>query len=260
MEVKNPNPSPSPSEGKGIEVKVVIPSHKRWDRVLTTMAVDNAILCVAESQRELYAKCNKGVEIVTHPDSIIGLARKRDWIVQHFKNVMMLDDDIDHLKRIYTGKGEAIVVEPDEAYEIIQVTANAAKAAGAYVFGFSSSPTPISYDSFNPIKLTGYVTGCAHGVLEGSKLWYNPDIICNEDYWISLLNAYHHRFIWKDTRYYWSQKDTFVNRGGLAEFRNIHAEEKDFNLLRRVFGDVVELRKPQQNNKHPFQKTLKLPF
>ncbi|MDF7817373.1 hypothetical protein P1X15_07200 [Runella sp. MFBS21] len=243
-----------------MEVKVVIPSHRRWDRVLTTMAVDNAILCVAESQRSLYEKCNKGVEIVTHPDSVIGLARKRDWIIKHFKNVFMLDDDVEGLSRIYVGKGEPTTVEPDEAYDIIQATAHAAHEAGAYLFGFSSSPAPISYDAFNPIRLSGYVTGCAHGVLEGSKLWYNPDIICNEDYWISLLNAHHHRLLWKDTRFYWKQKDTFVNRGGLAEFRNIDAEEKDFQLLQRVFGDVVELRKSKQNTKHPFQKTLRIPF
>lgn len=243
-----------------MEVKVVIPSHRRWDRVLTTMAVDNAILCVAESQRSLYEKCNKGVEIVTHPDSVIGLARKRDWIIKHFKNVFMLDDDVEGLSRIYVGKGEPTTVEPDEAYDLIQATAHAAHEAGAYLFGFSSSPAPISYDAFNPIRLSGYVTGCAHGVLEGSKLWYNPDIICNEDYWISLLNAHHHRLLWKDTRFYWKQKDTFVNRGGLAEFRNLEAEERDFHLLRQVFGEVVELRKNKQNSKHPFQKTLKLPF
>lgn len=243
-----------------MEVTVVIPSHKRWDRVLTTSAVDNAVLCVAESQKVLYEKCNKGIEIVTHPDNVIGLARKRDWITKHFQNVMMLDDDITHLTRIYTEKGEPTTVEPDEAYDIIQMTANAAQQAGAFVFGFSTSPAPVSFNSLNPIQLSGYVTGCAHGVLHGSKLWYNPDIICNEDYWISLLNAYHHRLIWKDTRFYWAQKDTFVNRGGLAEFRNLDAEEKDFNLLRKVFGEVVELRRNPKNAKHPFQKTLKLPF
>ena len=243
-----------------MEVKVVIPSHKRWDRVLTTSAVDHAILCVAESQASLYKKCNPKIDIVTHPDTIMGLARKRDWIIKHFGDVMMLDDDITHLTRIYTEKGETTMVEPDEAYDIVQLTAQAARAAGAYVFGFSSSPAPVSFNSLNPIQLSGYVTGCAHGVLKGSKLWYNPEIICNEDYWISLLNAYHHRMIWKDTRFYWAQKDTFVNRGGLAEFRNLEAEEKDFHLLRRVFGDVVEGRKSKTNAKHPFQKTLKLPF
>lgn len=244
-----------------MEVKVVVPSHKRWDRVATTMAVNNVILCVAEYQADLYKACNPNVEIVTHPDYIIGLARKRDWIVKHFGSVFMLDDDIEDLKRVYVEKKEQTSVDPDVAYDIIQATANACKDAGFFLFGFSTSPTPLHYNSLNPVELSGYMTGCAHGVLEGSKLWYNPDIICNEDYWISCLNAYYHRGIYKDTRFYWSQKNTFVNRGGLAEFRNIDAEEKDFKLLQKVFGSqVISLRTNTNNLKHPFQKTLKLPF
>ncbi len=244
------------------DIKIIIPSHKRATRVRTTSAVYGASLCVEESQADQYRKCNPGIEIITHPDTVLGLARKRDWIIRNCGDVFMLDDDIDHLTRIYTEKGEDIHVDPDTAYDVVQMTAHAASQAGAYLFGFSTSPTPISFNSLNPIVLSGYVTGCAHGVLTGSKLWYNPDIICNEDYWISLLNAHHHRLIWKDTRFYFAQKDTFVNRGGLAEFRNVDAEEKDFKLLKKVFGEVVELRNGKGNStlRHQFQKTLKLPF
>lgn len=244
-----------------MEVKVVIPSHKRWDRVSTICAVDNAILCVEESQAKVYAVCNPNIEIVSHPDSVKGLAAKRDWIINHFGSVFMLDDDVECLKRVYTEKGEETEVDSTIAYEIIQSTAAACSQAGFYGFGFSTSPTPLHFDSLNPIRLTGYLTGCAHGVLKGSKLWYNPDIICNEDYWISCLNAYHHRGVYKDLRFYWDQRDTFVNRGGLAEFRNVEAEEADFKLLQKVFGkEVISLRKNKGNMKHPFQKTLKLPF
>lgn len=244
-----------------MEVKVVIPSHKRAERVQTIMAVDNAIICVEDSQRDLYAAYNKNVEIVTHPDSVRGLAAKRDWILKHFGNVMMLDDDIDCLKRVYTEKGEPTDVDAKTAYEIIQATAAACRAAGFFAFGFSTSPTPLHYNLFEPISLSGYLTGCAHGVLKGSKLWYNAEIICNEDYWLSCLNAFHHRGCYKDNRFYWVQKDTFVNRGGLAEFRNLEAEEKDFRLLQKVFGqEVISLRKNKGKMKHPFQKSLKLPW
>jgi len=242
-------------------VKVVIPSHKRWDRVRTVQAVDHAILCVAESQVELYRACNRNVEIVAHGDDVVGLAKKRDWIIRHFGNVMMLDDDIDELRRLYVGKGEETSVDSDVAYEIIQATAAACRDAGFYAFGFNTSPNPMHFNAFEPVALSGYLTGCAHGVLAGSKLWYSDDVVCNEDYWISLLNAYYHRGCYKDMRFYWQQKDTFVNRGGLAEFRNMDAEESDFRYLQRVFGsDVVFLRKNKDKMKHAFQKGLKLPF
>jgi hypothetical protein len=244
-----------------MEVKIVIPSHKRWDRVNTTMAVENAILCVEESQAKLYAACNPNIEIVTHPDSIIGLARKRDWIIKHFGDVFMLDDDIDDLKRVYVESGEESSVDADVAYEIVQATANACMDAGFYAFGFSTAPTPLHYNSLAPVALSGYLTGCAHGVLNGSKLWYNSDIQCNEDYWISCLNAFHHRGCYKDLRFYWQQRDTFVNRGGLAEFRNTAAEEADFKLLQKVFGaEVISLRKNKGKMKHEFQKSFRLPF
>ena len=41
------------------------------------------------------------------------------------------------------------------------------------------------------------------------------------------------------------------------------AEEKDFNLLRKVFGnEIVTLKKVSGKSalKYPFQKTLKIPF
>lgn len=244
------------------DVKIVIPSHKRHSRVRTTSAIYGAVLCVEESQADLYRKCNPGIEIITHPDSVIGLARKRDWIIKNIGSCFMLDDDIDGLRRLYTETGEEHAVHPATAYDIVQATAYAAKQAGCYLFGYHFSPNPQTFDSLNPIHMSGYVTGCAHGVLEGSKLWYNPDIICNEDYWISLLNAYHHRKIWKDMRYYWTQKDTFTNRGGLAEFRSVESEEKDFKLLQQVFGDAIQLRTKGNKEKqsHEFQKSLKLPF
>ncbi len=54
-----------------------------------------------------------------------------------------------------------------------------------------------------------------------------------------------------------------MNPGGLSEFRNMNVEEEDFKTLQRIFGkEVVTLKKQSSTSKlkHPFQKTLKLPF
>ncbi|GAB3767762.1 hypothetical protein GCM10028818_01140 [Spirosoma horti] len=243
--------------------KIVIPSHKRATRVRTTSVVANAILCVSESQAAQYRLCNPLDEIVTHPDCVIGLAAKRDWIIRHFGNVFMLDDDIDTMQRVYTEPGEKSQVDPLTAHDLIQAAADACHQAGAFLFSFAHVPAPVLYNPMKPIDLASYHTGCAHGVLAGSKLWYSREIMVNEDYWISCLNAYQNRLSWKDTRFYFQQKDTFVNPGGLSEFRNVEAEAQDFTTLQRVFGqDVVTLKKASEKSKlkHPFQKTLKLPF
>ena len=244
-----------------MEVKVIVPSHKRWDKVVTAQSISGIAICVPESQADAYAACNKNIEIITHPDSVVGLLAKRQWILDNFKAVAMIDDDIEVVRRMYVEKGEENELEPDEAYELIQYTAFNAKMAGAYFFGFSNSPDPRFYDSLNPIKMSGWANGCAFGILPGSKLWYNQDIKCNCDYWISALNGYYHRKAWIDTRFYFNQMDTFVARGGQAEFRSNFAEEADFKILQRVFGqNVISLRSNKKNLKHQFQKSLKLPF
>ncbi|WP_291727976.1 hypothetical protein [Bernardetia sp.] len=238
-------------------LKIVIPSHKRANRVITKYAVSDAIICVEESQAAEYREHNPNSEIVTHPDNVVGISMKRDWIYRHFGDVFMIDDDIKAMRRLYVEKGEKVEVEPEQARTIIENTAIAAKEAGAYLFGFSNAMSPVQYNSFNPISLKGFVNGCGTGLLKGSKLFYIPEIRSNDDYWLSLLNAYHHRICYKDLRFSFEQQDTFMNRGGLSEFRNLTVEQEDFNILQKHFGNAVQLRK---GKKHQFQKNIMLPF
>ena len=51
--------------------KIVIPSHKRHDRVFAKKLVNDPIICVAESQADLYQQFNPECEIVTHPDDVM---------------------------------------------------------------------------------------------------------------------------------------------------------------------------------------------
>jgi len=243
------------------EVKVVIPSHKRADRIQTKHVVANAIICVPDSQKAEYMEYNSENEIITHPDSVKGLTLKRQWIYEHFGDVMMLDDDITAFRRLYTSSNY-LVKNKREVWEIIQTTAQNARQAGVFLFGFNKNPSPMAYRSHKPISLTGYVTGCATGLLKGSKLYYDGRINCNEDFWISALNAHYHRMIWKDNRFTFIQKDTFVNPGGLSEFRNMEAERQDFEYLKSKFGDIIQLKKEngQRKKMHPYEKTLTLPF
>jgi hypothetical protein len=245
-----------------MEVQIVIPSHKRAGDVLTSKLVPEASICIPESQFIDYHKKMPWVKFITHPDSVVGLTRKRQWIYENVGNVFMLDDDITACRRLYTEPGEPTDLKPDEVHELIQQTAWNARKAGAFLFGFNNRPNPTMYNPMEPIQLSGYVTGCATGLLSGSRLWYNPAIQCNEDYWISLLNAYHHRTIWRDNRFAFIQKDTFTAKGGLAEFRNVEAEKADFELLKKCFGDAVELKVDTKlaKRKHPYQKTMRLSF
>lgn len=245
-----------------MELKIIIVSHKRADRVLTTKAVDGCAICIPESQREDYARHNPGVELVCHPDSVIGLPAKRQWIMDHYPDVFMLDDDIKEMRGVYKRAGEKAKIDSKLAREIIISTAHAARQAGAYLFGFNQSAIPTAYNGLQPISLTGYMIEGWIGILSGSKLFYPRDMRLCGDFWISCLNAYHHRICYKDLRFSFVPVNTFKNQGGQSEFRNIEAEEKAYHFLKDHFGDVVQLKKDTglAKRKHQWQKTLKLPF
>lgn len=88
-----------------VTVKIIIPSKGRAKLITTHNYIINAIVCVAESELAEYKEHNPEVEYVTHPDSVIGIANKRQWIYDKFHNVFMMDDDLKGLKNLTSRKG-----------------------------------------------------------------------------------------------------------------------------------------------------------
>jgi hypothetical protein len=247
-----------------VEVKIVIPSHRRADRVRTAAIVPGAIICVPKSQESAYRRHNPESEIVAHPDDIAGLARKRNWIYERFGNVMMLDDDLTRFSRLYLEANSlrSSRVSPEETVSIIRQTAETARELGAYVFGFSSVADARNFKPQKPFRLTGYCNGSSFGLLGGSRVFFHKDAIAVEDYFASLVNAYYHRYAFFDLRFGFVQQRTFKNLGGQAEFRSTESEKHDSDFLRRMFGDVIQQRPPVKRGRasHEYQRVIRLPF
>ncbi len=244
-----------------MEVKIVIPSHGRADRVTTIRSVSDPILCVAESQVESYREHND-CEIVVHPDDVVGLNAKRDWICAHFGDVMMLDDDITFLQRQY--EIPATCANPVECREIIQATAYTASQLGVYVFGFATVSNPTYYRGSDPFRLTGFCNGCGFGLLKGSKVKFTHrryPLVAVEDFYASLLNAYYHRMAFFDMRFAFHQTKTFRNVGGQALFRTSETEKESEVALKWLFGNAV-ISKKNRGRAHVNVRgvEMKLPF
>jgi hypothetical protein len=243
-------------------VKCVILSHKRATSLVTHKTISNCVVCVPESQESEYLEHNRDCEIVTHPDSVVGLSAKIKWVYEKYRNVCMLDDDLDAILRTYIDGsfGMKSKLTPDEAYEMIQVSAIMAKDIGAYLFGYATSGKPVAYDSTQPFKLSGFVIGGCVGFLDGFKMVLPKECVGATDYFISAINAFHHRKCFIDTRFYASSKaGTFVSNGGSNDYRNMETEKSDYLLLRKYFGDAIQrktgtaIRKSLQSN---FEKSL----
>ncbi len=244
-----------------VEIKIVIPSHLRADRVITTGCISHAVICVPDSQREEYERHNPNNEVVCHPDSIRGLTLKRQWIYEHFPNVFMIDDDIHSINRLYVEKGEEAALTAEQAYDVVQYIGNCAKLAGCYLFGLSKEGNPLTYNDMQPIKLSGVLNGTI-GLLEGSGLYFHEKAVVSEDYWICALNAYKHRMCWIDSRFSVVGAKTFGNPGGCASYRTKDQEKADTLFLRQVFGEAIAMKEDTAlaRRKHEYQRTLRIPF
>jgi len=235
--------------------KIVIPSHLRADRVLSKSLVEDPIICVEEKQVGLYKEMNPDCEIVAHPNDIIGLPAERNWMVSHFGSLFMLDDDVFSCTRMFAEKGEpAKVGSKKEITEIINWLYDLSKSLGISVFGFSNKPRPCFYNEFEPLSLRHIITGCSYGIIKSKNTWWPADkIVCKEDFWISCYVKYTERRVLVDNRYYFGQKDTMTNNGGLASFRNKESEKSSILFIKKCFGDsIISKKNSTLRQKLPF--------
>lgn len=245
-----------------MEIKIIVPSKGRANLITTHKHIDNVIICVAESEVEEYKKFHPDLEFSVHPDTVIGMAQKREWMRKEFGSIMMIDDDILGISRLTQKKGERSKLTPDEAYWIIQNVGNLAKLAECYLFGFNVYKTPMSYLGTTPFATSGFINGVSMGILEGAdKLKFHPEIKVNNDLYITGLNAYFYRKAFIDNRFSVMQ-DSFANKiGGNASARTREAELKDLMILKKSFGSAI--KQPPKNKidvKHEFYKKIIVPF
>ena len=231
-------------------LRIVIPSHRRWDRVLAKRLVQDPIICVAESQEAIYRDYNPDCEIVTHPDSVVGLIPKRNWMARHFGDLFMLDDDVHVVRRLYVEKGESAPIrDPAEVTAVIARLHELAEMLDIHLYGFSSAVTPVMYSEEAYLSLSHMITGCAYGVRPSKNIWWNEDVKLKEDFWISCYVKYKERRVLTDGRYNFAQKGTFVSAGGLAGIRNQDEERRSILFMRKSFGECIRLKGVTNNGK-----------
>lgn len=238
-------------------LKIVVPSHKRHHIFSTN--VEDMIVCVHESERKAYAGVIDA-EIVTH--NLTGLSRIRQWIVEKFADVFMIDDDIVSIESLSENVGPRVYKTPAEAREIIMSAYSMAKESGCFLFGFNNTANPKHYKPQKPFVANGYINASAFGIINGGGLYFDSRTIACESHWINLLNAHLNRKSFQDTRYVFRQKanSTFLLEGGQTNKRTIETEKCDTLFLKRVFGESVKLKKGQKDASlhHEFQRKLNI--
>lgn len=243
------------------KINVVCLTHNRAQTIITHKIVGNLIICCEESQETAYRdSLGSEFQYAIHPDSVKGVCAKRQWIIEHFDNVLMIDDDVVSMQRVCDE--DMKMKDPIYNWNMIQMVGNVAGLVGAKLFGFSPHPHPVAYSPMKPFRLTGYVLGGALGMLKGHGLKFNTEFTATDDFYISALNAYRNRICFVDNRFSFAFRDTFKSPGGMASYRTMETEEKDFKLLKKYFGDVIKAKEDAHlsRNKNKFGRTLTIPF
>jgi len=241
-------------------VKILTPSHNRAGKVKSLKCVEGIALLVSESEVGKYREHYPDTEIVGVPDDKKGLSAARQYALETFGSIFMVDDDCPKVRDMMCEG--AVYLSPVEARDLIQNTAAGAEEMGSYLFGFSHVPFPIMANPMDPYTLKGHVQAHSIGILKGSKLWFHPDVPLHDEYWISALNAHHHRTILKDMRYYFQQIGTFSSEGGLSDQRTMAATKESWLFMERHFGMVFKQKKDSHLGKvhNSEQRFLELPF
>jgi hypothetical protein len=226
-----------------MDVKIVSPSIGRANNVITKQVVEDLIIVCPESQADQYAEFSPHNEVVAHPEDCRGISAVRQWIIENFGNVFMLDDDIHGVHNLYRCEGETYVMNRDQVRDIILQNFDVAKQLGVYYWGFTNMRRPVQYYPQNPFSLVGYINGSNIGFLEGHNLSYDQRISDADDYYMACLNVYKNRKMFIDNRFAFNTKDNFTASGGASGYRNSETIENDTLLLRQLFGDVIQLKK-----------------
>jgi hypothetical protein len=223
-------------------------------------------LCVSESQAPFYREAHPAQELIVHPDDVVGIAPKRQWLLDRHPKVMMFDDDLLAMLDLSVPPGEeARVLDPQRVRDLVARLFDVGEEMGAYLVGFSSYADPALYRPHRPFALTGFVSGYCLGMRRSPKVklpYPHAPWLLTDDLYVSALNAHAHRLIFQDLRYGFSAKDTWTGAGGMATHRTWDRVVENERRLKELFGDAVRRRgnTGRSTLTVEIQLTLKVPW
>ena len=229
------------------ELNIVIPSYKRWEKLVGYDYFKSAKYVVPESQVDMYIKGRDTSRFIVIPDSDDGnVVRKRNWILKNIpRPLIMVDDDVDKLTMCEGGEyfkkfGRAkqqIPLTPEQAEGIFIQAANLAYEWGCPLFGFNLNTDGRNYQQYKPFSLTQPILGPCCGHLE-HNLMYDESMDLKEDYDISIqaLNVYHKILRINKYAVNAAHKD---NEGGCVSYRTYEREAEACKAIERKWGTKI---------------------
>ena len=173
------------------------------------------------------------------PNAVQGnVSRVRNYILDHFNPVLILDDDIRRFGRWDRQKN--IKLNTDEAMEFIEHAFLVARGLHVHMWGMNLLPDKGAYREYTPFALRAVVLGPVQGFVN-MDLRYDETLPLKEDYDLSLqvLNKYRRTLRFNMYHYVCGQHN---NVGGCATYRTLDRERAQFLQLQKKWGsDIVRI-------------------
>ncbi len=233
------------------DIAIIIPSKGRPETVPTMLGMfPTARYCISESEVDEYEIKNKN-NLLIHPDDLVGLTPKRQWILDNVdaRVVFQSDDDIEKVLSL-VGMRSRHISDPRAIMQIIVNTANIADGIGAKLYGYTVIANPMYSQDNKPFAFTSMIAGC-FGIIDHA-LSYDQKLTTRQDVDMTLQGLAKFRVNLMDTRFCFKGKD-FDNRGGLQGVRTKENVERDTLYMKAKWGSHVKWSGGAKGNS-PFSK------
>lgn len=250
---------------RGSGCRVFIPSYRRPGAVKTLVTCPDAVLVVAESERESYAAAYPDAKIWGIPDGVQGnIARVRNYILDNagYEAVAMMDDDIASF-----GYFEG---DPSFGYERVRLSGDAFDAfverytelcydMGLHLWGVNIQAANRLYHQAEPFSLTKVVLGPFNVHIE-SPVRYDEDIPLKEDYDLFLRHMQRFRGVLRVNGAWYANDGSKGAKGGCSEMRDVEEERRQFGALERRWGSSVVRRDGGSRRGFDFNPKIRVPI
>lgn len=218
---------------------LAVPSYGRAGRVTTDSVFQGVVVVVPESQAEEYAAhpLEGGGRYEVMPDSHEGnIARKRNWILDHLGDrIVMADDDYAYLGMVEGGEQKrldwpSIAALLTNGFQMVE-------DLGTVQWGVNVQVDPRFYREYSPFSLLSPILG-PFAAFDRCPLRYDEDLWLKEDYDLTLqvLRKYHR--VLRFNKYHYSV-DHFRETGGIVGMRNMPEETRQLQRLQQKWGSEV---------------------